>query len=113
MRGGSGRSFGGRRTGIDRLDAIPAAMTRKDEFMERLKAAEGDAVRLSDMMAEAIAMDREARTLEPVGRDGRTMLSVEGLFASHCMDAARDAYLKARGSNQPCENLSHGQSDQG
>lgn len=100
MEGASGISHGKRgRSGEDRLSAIPAAVARGDEFKERVKQAEGDAVRLADMMAEAITMDRDARSIESVGRDGRTVFSMERLIACHCMDAAKVAYLRARGSN--------------
>lgn len=103
MEGASGIQHGARRqrTGLDRLDAITAAVERRDEFLERVKRAAGDVIRLSDLMAEAIAMDREARGLESVGKDGRTTFSMERLAACHCMDAARTAYLEARGSNRP------------
>ena len=49
-----------RRTGQQRLDAMPAAIARTFEFKGRVTAAEGDAVLCADLMAEAIAMDREA-----------------------------------------------------
>lgn len=101
MEGASGIDHGGRRsrTGMDRLDATPAAIARSEEFRGRVKQAEGDVILLSDMMAEAIAMDREARALEGIGRDGRSTFCIERLCACHCMDAAREAYRKARGSN--------------
>jgi hypothetical protein len=89
----------GRRSGIERLDAIPAAIERGNEFQSRIAEAGGDAVRCADLMAEAIEMDREARMLEPVGRDGRATFSMERLTACQCMSAAREAYLRARGSN--------------
>lgn len=88
-----------RRTGQQRLDAMPAAIERTTEFKERLAAAEGDAVRCADMMAEAIAMDREARGIGVVGHDGRSMFEFERLQACYCLDDARAAYLRARGSN--------------
>lgn len=87
------------RTGQQRIDAIPAAMARGEEFRERVKAAEGDSVRCADLMAEAIAMDREARGHGFVGHDGRSFFEFERLQACYCLDAARDAYLRARGSN--------------
>lgn len=90
-----------RRTGQQRLDAMPAAITRAAEFKERVMAAEGDPVRCADLMAEAIAMDRDARGLGVVGRDGRSMFEFERLQACYCLDDARAAYQRARGSNQP------------
>jgi hypothetical protein len=89
------------RSGIQRLEAILPAIERGDEFQRRVVEAEGDAVKLADMMAEAIALARESRGHEPVGRDGRATVCVEEIKAAHCMDAARMAYLRARGSNQP------------
>ncbi|MGY3581373.1 hypothetical protein ACVIGB_000558 [Bradyrhizobium sp. USDA 4341] len=89
------------RTGRQRLDAIPAAMERREQFYARVKEAEGDAVRCADLMAEAIAMKFEANGLETVGRDGRQTASIEELVSVHCMLEARDAYLRARGSNTP------------
>jgi len=97
--GGSGTSYGRSRGARERLDAMQGAIARGDEFKSRIADAEGDAVRLADLMAEAISMAREARGLDAVGRDGRAVWSMEELQAAHCMDAARDAYLKARGSN--------------
>lgn len=90
-----------KRTGQQRLEAIPDAIERGQEFRKRVSEAEGDSVRCADLMAEAIAMDREARGTEVVGRDGRVMVSMESLEAAYCLDAARSAYLAARGSNQP------------
>lgn len=78
---------------------MPAAIERTAEFKERLAAAEGDAVRCADLMAEAIAMDREARGIGFVGRDGRSIFEFERLQACYCLDDARAAYLRARGSN--------------
>ena len=91
---------GKRRTGLQRLDAIAVAVAQRDEFMSRVKAAEGDAVRCADLMAEAISMKIEANKLEVVGRDGRIVVTMEEIAAAHCMISARDAYLRARGSNQ-------------
>lgn len=88
-----------KRTAQERIDAIPAAIARTAEFKERVKAAEGDAVRCADLMAEAIAMDREARGLGYVGRDGRSHFEFERMQACYCLDDARAAYLRARGSN--------------
>jgi hypothetical protein len=90
-----------RRTAQQRIDAIPAAIARTAEFKERLAAAEGDAVRCADLMAEAIAMDREARGLGIVGNDGRSWFEFERLQACYCLDDSRSAYLRARGSNAP------------
>lgn len=88
-----------RRTGQQRIDAITPALSRRDEFHERVKAAEGDAVRCADLMAEAIQMQSEANFVEPVNKDGRSFVGIEHVFAAHCLFAARDAYLRARGSN--------------
>lgn len=87
------------RTGQQRLDSIPAAIERRDEFKARVDAAEGDAVRCADLMAEAIAYKLEANFLEPVGRNGKATVCIEDIMSSHCLIAARDAYLRARGSN--------------
>lgn len=94
------------RTGQQRIDAIPAAMARTAEFRERIAAAHGDVVRCADLMAEAIAMDREARGLSPVGRNGKATLEFEQLQACYCLDDARDAYMIARMSNSvaACED---------
>lgn len=46
-------------------------------------------------------MDREARGLEAVGKDGRSTFCMEQLMACHCVDDARAAYLLASGSNNP------------
>jgi hypothetical protein len=89
------------RTGRQRLDAIPAALERRQQFCARVMEAEGDAVRCADLMAEAIAMKFEANGLETVGRDGRQTASIEELVSVHCMLAAKEAYLRARGSNAP------------
>lgn len=108
--GKSGTFHGGKgqRNGLQRLEAITGAVAVRDEFMERVKLAEGDAIRLSDLMAEAIAMDRASRSLEMVGKDGRVTFCMERLSACHAMDAAREAYLKARGSNQPASSTDQG-----
>lgn len=98
--GASGTRFGGKnRTAWDRINAIPAAVARGEAFRQRVTEAAGDAVKLADLMAEAIAMAREARGLDSVGRDGRSVVGVEEMQAAYCMDAAAGAYLKARGSN--------------
>jgi hypothetical protein len=89
------------RTGLQRLEAITGAIERGEEFQRRVVDAEGDAVRCADLMAEAIAMARESRGHEPIGRDGKATVCVEEIKAAHCMDAAAAAYLKARGSNRP------------
>lgn len=90
-----------KRTSQQRIDAYPAAIARGEEFRQRVKDAAGDAVRCADLMAEAIAMDREARGMGVVGLDGRSIFEFERMQACYCLDAARDQYLKARGSNQP------------
>ena len=87
------------RTGQQRLDAIVPAIERRDAFRERVAAAEGDAVRCADLMAEAITMKIESNGMEAVGRNGKVTVSMENVCASHCLIYARDAYLKARGSN--------------
>ena len=87
------------RTGIQRLEAIQPAIERRDEFRQRVSDAEGDAVRCADLMAEAIKMTYDARGHEPVGRDGRAVVCAEEVLAAHCMNDARAAYLRARGSN--------------
>jgi hypothetical protein len=88
------------RTGQQRLDAILPAVARRDEFCERVKAAEGDAVRCADLMAEAITMQIDANHLEVVGKSGKVTVGIEDVMAGHCMIDARNAYLRARGSNQ-------------
>ena len=88
------------RTGRQRLEEIPAAIHRGEEFHDRLIDADGDAARCADLMAEAIAMHREAMALETVGMNGKSTFSAEEVVASHCMQDSRIAYLKARGSNQ-------------
>jgi hypothetical protein len=87
------------RSGLERLDAIPAVIAAGEEFRARLAEAEGDAVRCADLMAEAIDIARSSRMFEAVGRDGRVMFSMEALEAAHCLDAARAAYARARGTN--------------
>jgi len=87
------------RTSQDRINAFPIAIERTAEFKQRIAQAEGDAVECADLMAEAIAMDREARGLGYVGRDGRSFFEFERLQACYCLDDARSAYLRARGSN--------------
>ena len=89
------------RTGQQRLDAIEPAIERRDEFRECVTAAEGDEVRCADLMAEAITMKINANMLECVGRNGKITVSIEEVCAAHCMISARDAYLRARGSNEP------------
>lgn len=88
------------RSGQARLDAILPAMERGNEFKQRCANAGRDVLKCADLMAEAIAMDREQRGLEVVGRDGRKTMSMEDLQSSYCLDAAREAYCKARGRNE-------------
>lgn len=88
-----------KRTGQQRIDAFPAAHAREAEFQRRVIDADGDAVRCADLMAEAIAMDREARGLGVIGHDGRSFFELERMLACYCLDSSRAAYLKARGSN--------------
>ena len=88
-----------RRTGQELLDAIEPTIAAREDFLGRLKSAEGDAVRCADMMAEAIGMQRDSNSKDVVGRDGRKVVAIEYVVAAHCLFAARDAYLRARGSN--------------
>lgn len=87
------------RTGQQRLDAIPDAIERRDEFRVRVVAAGSDIMRCADLMAEAIAMKLESNGLETVGRNGKVTVSMENVCASHCLIYARDAYMIARMSN--------------
>ena len=87
------------RTKREMLDAMPAVWARRDEFLSRVTEAEGDVLRLADLMAEAILMEREYRSLDPVGLNGKKIVSLENLAAMHCMDTARAAYSRARGKN--------------
>lgn len=100
------------RSGQQRLDATPEAMVRRTEFLGRVKDAEGDPVRCADLMVEAITMLYDANGLEPIGNDGRSFACIETMVAAHCMFGARDAYLRARGSNQanvlPLEDAKRG-----
>jgi hypothetical protein len=50
-------------------------------------------------MAEAITMQIEANHMETVGKGGKVTVCLEEIMAAHCMVDARDAYLRARGSN--------------
>jgi len=88
------------RTGQQRLDAIQPAIDRRDEFRERVKAAEGDCAALADLMAEAITMQIDANGLESVGRNGKETVCVEHVCAAHCLIAAKTAYLTARYGNR-------------
>lgn len=87
------------RTGQQRLDAIPGAIERRDEFRQRVDAAGPDVTRCADLMAEAITMQIEANHMETVSKNGKVTVSIEDVMAGHCMIAARNAYLRARGSN--------------
>lgn len=89
------------RTGQQRLDAIEPAIKRRDEFRERVTAAGVDLARCADLMAEAITMQIDANKIEVVGKSGKATVSIEEVCAAHCMISARDAYLRARGSNHP------------
>jgi len=86
------------RTDLGRLRAIAPAIAAGEAFCARVTAATG-VLELADLMAEAIEMGRAARGLEIVGSDGRSTLCMEQLQAEYCMDAAREAYLRARGRN--------------
>lgn len=83
------------RTGLQRLDAILPAIERGEAFEKRIPAA-GTLTDYADLMAEAIFMANEARGLETVGRDGRKTVTVEEIKATHCLNAARIAYLAAK-----------------
>ena len=87
------------RTGQQRLDAIPGAIERRDEFRARVDVARGDLRRCAELMAEAIDMQIEANGLEPVGRNGKKTVCVEAVMAAHCLIAARDAY-RANGDDE-------------
>lgn len=89
------------RTGQQRLDAIQPSLDRREEFYASVAAAEGDVTRCADLMADAIQMKFEANGTEAVGRDGRKTIAIEEVVSAHCMLKARDAYLRAKGSNQP------------
>ncbi len=80
------------RTAQQRFDAIPAAMQRGEEFRARVAAAT-DILQCADLMAEAIAMERESRSLEPVDRNHRIYFAFEQLQAMYCLDAAQRAYI--------------------
>lgn len=87
------------RNGRQRLDAILPSIAIGEAFQARVRDAEGDLMRCADLMAEAIALHREQRGLEVIGRDGRATMTMEELQACYCLDATRAAYLRARGSN--------------
>lgn len=84
------------RSGQQRLDAIPAAIERRDMFKRKVEDAGRSVERCADLMAEAIAMKIESNMLETVGRNGKVTVSIENVCASHCLIYARDAYLAAR-----------------
>jgi hypothetical protein len=84
------------RSAQQRMDAITEALRRGEEFRARVAAAGDDVLVLADLMAEAIAMDRESRSLEPVGRDHRVYFAFERLQAMYCLDTVRAAYVTAR-----------------
>lgn len=90
-----------KRTGKQRLDAIPGAIVRGHEFQRRVKKAAGHFTQCADLMAEAIAMHREARGLEVVNKSGKVTLCMEELQAVYCLDAAGAAYLLARKRERP------------
>jgi hypothetical protein len=60
-----------------------------------VKAAEGDAVRRADLIAEAITMQIDANHMETVGKNGKATICIEEVMAAHCLIAAKDACLKA------------------
>lgn len=84
-----------------RFRAMTQAVERGAAFRARVAEAGDDAVRCADLMAEAIDMHREQRSLAPVGKDGRVMVTIETLEAMSCLDAARAAYGRARRANVP------------
>jgi hypothetical protein len=94
-----------KRTAQQHLDATLPAIERGEAFKALISNAADDAVRLADLMAEAIELECEARGLDTVGHDGRKVVCIESIIANHCAIAAKNAYLKARGSN----SRSHGQ----
>lgn len=94
-----------KRTPQQHLDATLPAIERGESFKALIRSAGDDVARLADLMAEAIELECEARGLDTVGRDGRKVVCIESIISSHCAIAAKDAYLKARGSNRPA----HGQ----
>jgi len=83
------------RSGRQRLEAIPAAIERRDEFLARVNLAGSDSAKLADLMSEAIGMLYEANGLETVGKDGRKTVCIESVMAAHCMFGARDSYRRA------------------
>jgi len=88
------------RTSQQRFAAIPGAIQQGEAFRARCAAA-SDLLQCADLMAEAIAMHREARGLETVGRDSRLLVTFEELQAMYCLDAARAAYVAARDAVAP------------
>jgi hypothetical protein len=68
--------------------------TQLTDFFDRLRAANGDATRLADLMAEAIEMCRRAPKL--TGRGDATRLSPEMMTAELAMVWTKDAYVRAR-----------------
>lgn len=88
------------RSGKDRLDAIVPAVKAGEEFRARIVEAGADIVKCADLMAEAIELYVGTCGLEIIGRDGRATMCMEELQANYSLQAARKAYLKARGSNR-------------
>lgn len=84
-----------KRTFIQRLAAIPAAVKAGQRLRSRIVAAKGDPAALAALMAEAVAMHLDANLLEPVGRDGRQLISTEAVEADLCLICARKAFLAA------------------
>jgi hypothetical protein len=85
------------RNAQERPNAIMPAIGRRDDFLIRLKNAYDERT-VTDLMAEAIDMHIEANGLELVRRDGRAMVSMEEICASHCLKAARETYALLRRS---------------
>ena len=85
------------RTWKQRLDAHEGAIAEGKALQDRIKSAT-DAASAADLMAEAIEMDRRARGLEVVRRDGLVVLSMERLQACYCLDQSREAYLSKKAS---------------
>jgi len=78
------------RTAKERVAATMPAIAARDNFLRRLAGADRDTIVV--MMVEAIDMHLAANGLDPVGGDGRAVVSVEEICASHCLRAAREAF---------------------
>ena len=89
-----------KRTIKEAIEAMPAAIRTGEKLQLKIREAEGDVLLLADLMVEAIAMNRLSRCLSHVDRNGKELVSIEGLQSAYCMDLARDGYLRARKSNR-------------